>query len=161
VATIDGGRTVQVVGASPGTVLVEAYDAGAGDSPRLVNVSARNRVNGSSEPLIAGFTVVGNAPRTILIRGVGPTLASFGVLGALSDPRLELYSGATKINENDTWATSLSATFGAVGAFALIPGGRDAALLVTLAPGGYTVQVSGVGGATGDALIELYEVISP
>lgn len=161
VATIDGGRTVQVVGASPGTVLVEAYDAGAGDSPRLVNVSARNRVNGSSEPLIAGFTVVGNAPRTILIRGVGPTLASFGVLGALSDPRLELYSGATKINENDTWATSLSSTFGAVGAFALIPGGRDAALLVTLAPGGYTVQVSGVGGATGDALIELYEVISP
>jgi hypothetical protein len=161
VATIDGGRTVQVVGASPGTVLVEAYDAGAGDSPRLVNVSARNRVNGSSEPLIAGFTVVGNAPRTILIRGVGPTLASFGVLGALSDPSLELYSGATKINENDTWATSLSATFGAVGAFALIPGGRDAALLVTLAPGGYTVQVSGVGGATGDALIELYEVISP
>jgi hypothetical protein len=161
VATIDGGRTVQVVGASPGTVLVEAYDAGAGDSPRLVNVSARNRMNGSSEPLIAGFTVVGNAPRTILIRGVGPTLASFGVLGALSDPRLELYSGATKINENDTWATSLSTTFGAVGAFALIPGGRDAALLVTLAPGGYTVQVSGVGGATGDALIELYEVISP
>ncbi|MFN5559637.1 MAG: immunoglobulin domain-containing protein, partial [Opitutaceae bacterium] len=161
VATIDGGRTVQVVGASPGTVLVEAYDAGAGDSPRLVNVSARNRVNGSSEPLIAGFTVVGNAPRTILIRGVGPTLASFGVLGALSDPSLELYSGATKINENDTWATSLSTTFGAVGAFALIPGGRDAALLVTLAPGGYTVQVSGVGGATGDALIELYEVISP
>ncbi len=161
VATIDGGRTVQVVGASPGTVLVEAYDAGAGDSPRLVNVSARNRVNGSSEPLIAGFTVVGNAPRTILIRGVGPTLASFGVLGALSDPSLELYSGATKINENDTWATSLSTTFGAVGAFALIPGERDAALLVTLAPGGYTVQVSGVGGATGDALIELYEVISP
>jgi hypothetical protein len=161
VATIDGGRTVQVVGASPGTVLVEAYDAGAGDSPRLVNVSARNRVNGSSEPLIAGFTVVGNAPRTILIRGVGPTLASFGVLGALSDPRLELYSGATKINENDNWATSLSTTFGAVGAFALVPGGRDAALLVTLAPGGYTVQVSGVGETTGDALIELYEVISP
>ena len=161
VATIDGGRTVQVVGASPGTVLVEAYDAGAGDSPRLVNVSARNRVNGSSEPLIAGFTLVGNAPRTILIRGVGPTLASFGVLGALSDPRLELYSGATKINENDNWATSLSTTFGAVGAFALVPGGRDAALLVTLAPGGYTVQVSGVGETTGDALIELYEVISP
>ena len=161
VATIDGGRTVQVVGASPGTVLIEAYDAGAGDSPRLVNVSARNRVNGSSEPLIAGFTLVGNAPRTILIRGVGPTLASFGVLGALSDPRLELYSGATKINENDNWATSLSTTFGAVGAFALVPGGRDAALLVTLAPGGYTVQVSGVGETTGDALIELYEVISP
>lgn len=161
VATIDGGRTVQVVGAAAGTVLVEAYDAGTGDSPRLVNVSARNRVGGASEPLIAGFTLVGNAPRTILIRGVGPTLTSFGVLGALSDPRLELYSGATKINENDDWANSLSATFSAVGAFALVPGGRDAALLVTLAPGGYTVQVSGVGGSAGDALIELYEVISP
>jgi hypothetical protein len=48
-----------------------------------------------------------------------------------------------------------------VGAFSLVPGGRDAALLVTLALGGYTVQVSGVGGAVGDALIELYEVNSP
>jgi hypothetical protein len=161
VAMIEGGRTVQVVGAAAGTVLVEAYDTGTGDFPRLVNVSARNRVSGSSEPLIAGFTLVGNAPRTILIRGVGPTLASFGVLGALSDPQLELYSGATKINENDNWANALSATFGTVGAFSLVPGGRDAVLLVTLAPGGYTVQVSGVGGAVGDALIELYEVNSP
>lgn len=160
-ATIDGGRTVQVTGATSGTVLVEAYDAGSGDSPRLVNVSARNRVAGVTEPLIAGFTLTGNAPRTILIRGVGPTLASFGVPGALSDPRLELYSGSTKINENDNWSGSLSSTFTAVGAFALVSGGRDAALLVTLAPGGYTVQVTGVGGVSGDALIELYEVVAP
>lgn len=160
-ATIDGGRTVQVNGTAAGTALVEAYDAGQGDSPRLVNVSARNRVVGVSEPLIAGFTLGGNAPRTILIRAIGPTLASFGVTGALSDPRLELYSGPTKINENDDWASALSATFTAVGAFAPVPRSRDAALLVTLAPGGYTVQVSGVGGAAGEALVELYEVVSP
>jgi hypothetical protein len=83
------------------------------------------------------------------------------VTSALSDPRLDLYSGPSKINENDTWANALSPTFAAVGAFALVPGGRDAALLVTLAPGGYTVQVSGVDGAAGEALIELYEVVSP
>lgn len=160
-AMIDGGRTVQVTGSAAGTVLVEAYDAAQGDLPRLVNVSARNRVVGVNEPLIAGFTLGGNAPRTVLIRAIGPTLASFGVTSALSDPRLDLYSGPSKINENDTWANALSPTFAAVGAFALVPGGRDAALLVTLAPGGYTVQVSGVDGAAGEALIELYEVVSP
>jgi hypothetical protein len=45
-----------------------------------------------------------------------------------------------------------------VGAFALTPGSRDAALLTTLAPGSYTVQVSGADGGTGEALVEIYEV---
>jgi 7-keto-8-aminopelargonate synthetase-like enzyme len=77
----------------------------------------------------------------------------------LVDPKLEIYDGAgVKITENDNWAATLSATFSAVGAFALGADSRDAALLTTLAPGSYTVQVRGADGGTGEALIELYEV---
>ena len=53
---------------------------------------------------------------------------------------------------------SLASTFVGVGAFALDSGSRDAALAVVLQPGGYTVQVRGADGGTGEALIELYEL---
>jgi hypothetical protein len=48
--------------------------------------------------------------------------------------------------------------FGSVGAFALATQSRDAALVATLPPGSYTAQVSGAGGTTGVALVEVYEV---
>jgi len=158
---VEGGRTAQVSGPAGGVVLVEAYDAGAGDLPRLVNVSARNRIGPAGDLLIAGFTLAGDAPKTILIRAIGPTLTAFGVPGALVDPKVEVFSGTEKVAENDDWPASLAATFGSVGAFGLNPGGKDAALVLTLAPGGYTIQVSGVGGASGETLIELYEVPAP
>jgi len=158
---VGGGRTLQVSGPAAGLVVVEAYDAGTGDSPRLTNVSARNQVGTDANILIAGFSLTGT--KTLLIRAVGPTLAAapFNLPGTLADPRLELFTAATiplKIAENDTWSPALVSTFSAVGAFALAPGSRDAALLVTLAPGGYTVQVSGVANTTGQAIVEIYEV---
>jgi len=62
------------------------------------------------------------------------------------------------VTENDSWNTSLAPVFTGVGAFGLPAGSRDAALIVSLAPGSYTAQVSGVGGLTGDAIIEVYEL---
>lgn len=156
--SIDGGNTVQVSGAVGGTVLVEAYAAGSSTGARLTNISARNRVGEGGDALIAGFTLSGEAKKTVLIRGVGPTLASFGVDGTLGDPKLELYSGVTKISENDTWSSVLSATFQQVGAFALATGSKDAALVATLAPGSYTVRLTGNDGGTGEGLIEIYEI---
>lgn len=157
--TVDGGRTAQISGTAGGTVLVEAYDAGTGNSPRLVNISARNFAGTGEDILIAGFTIAGTAPKTVLIRAIGPTLAAFGVSETLADPKLEVYSSATKINENDTWAPGLAPTFASVGAFALTNGSKDAALVVSLPPGGgYTVQVSGADGGTGEVLVEIYEV---
>ena len=158
VTSIDGGRTAQVSGPAAGTVIVEAYDAGTGLTPRLTNLSALNFVS-PTNLLIAGFTLAGTGPKTVLIRAVGPGLTTLGVGGALANPKLELFnSSSVKIAENDTWSPSLAATFATVGAFALPAGSLDAALVVTLNPGGYTVQVSGVAGATGSALIELYEL---
>lgn len=156
---VDGGHTAQVTGTGAGVVLVEAYDVGTGSTPRLVNVSARNRVGTGDDILIAGFTVGGTGTMRLLIRAVGPKLATFGVGDVLVDPKLEIYSSAgVKLTENDNWAGTLAATFTAVGAFALDPASRDAALLTELPVGSYTAQVSGIAGGVGEALVEIYEV---
>ena len=169
VRSINGGNTVEVTGspialtqaATAGTVIVEAYDAGTGVTPRLVNLSARNQVGTGGNILIAGFTLAGTGTKNLLIRAVGPGLAAFGVGGVLADPKLEIYTAAAtpvKINENDNWSPTLASTFASAGAFALTAGSKDAALTVSLPPGGYTVQVSGADGGTGNAIVELYEL---
>jgi hypothetical protein len=60
--------------------------------------------------------------------------------------------------ENDNWSPTLASTFSAVGAFSLPAGSRDAALLMTLASGAYSVQVKGADGGSGEAVVEIYEV---
>ncbi len=157
-SVIAGAHSVHATGASAGVVLVEVYDAGAGTAVRLNNVSARNIVGTGDDILIAGFVVEGTVAKTLLIRAVGPTLASFGVGGTLADPKLEIYSGTTKIVENDNWSAAIGGTFGSVGAFPLVNGSRDAALVVSLMPGAYSAQVSGIAGGTGEALVEVYEI---
>lgn len=157
---LDGAYTVQASGPTAGTVLIEGYDAGGGGEGRLVNLSARNRVGTGNDLLIAGFFIAGAGQKRLLLRAVGPTLSTFGIAGVLADPRLELFDQAgARLAENDTWDPALAATFAQVGAFALTPGSRDAATIVTLNAGrSYTVQVSGAASGTGEALIELYEL---
>jgi subtilisin family serine protease len=156
---ISGSRSIQARGSGPGVVLVEAYETGAVSAARLVNVSARNRVGTGDDILIAGFNIAGTGTKQLLIRAVGPKLATFGVTGFLVDPKLEIYGASgNKLIENDNWAPTLGSTFIAVGAFPFDAASRDAALLTTLAPGSYTVQVRGADGGTGEALIEIYEV---
>ena len=160
-SAISGARTAQIGGPNSGVVLVEVYDAGSGTAARLVNVSARNQVGTGDNILIAGFVVDGDVAKTLLIRAVGPALATlFGLEGTLADPRLEIVASADgrKLAENDNWTAAVAGVFGSVGAFTLPANSRDAALLVTLPPGAYSAQVSGVGGGTGEALIEVYEV---
>ncbi len=149
-----------------GISLVEAYDAdpapGAQDGASLRNLSTRGNVGPGDDALIAGFVLRGSAPRRILIRAVGPGLASLGIPSAILDPQLALYRGTSQLQANDDWEISASrwaiaATAERIGAFPLAPASRDAALLVTLAPGAYTVVVTGVAGATGVALVEIYD----
>jgi sugar lactone lactonase YvrE len=167
----DGAYTVGVSGKDDirGLALAEIYalpaGAAASRGPQIVNLSARTQVGTGGDVLIAGFAVAGSTSKTLLIRGVGPTLAAFGVPGALADPLLQIFSGATLIARSDNWSVGADADMGViaaevarrVGAFGLETS-RDAALVVTLAPGAYTAQVSGVGTATGVALVEIYEV---
>lgn len=134
-------------------------------TPSVSNLSTRALVGPGGDALFAGFNVGPGGDKTILIRAAGPALAGFGVTGALVDPRIELFSGSTKIGENDNWETAFgsatpvtAATFSSVGAFAFSAGSRDAAVVATFAPGSYSAIVSGVNNATGVALIEVYEV---
>jgi hypothetical protein len=155
--SINGPHTAQATATGAGAILVEAYDAGPNDGRKLVNLSARFQVGTGDNILIAGFVLSGTGTRQVLIRAVGPTLASYGVPGTLVDPQLAVYDGGTVIASNDNWSSSLSSTFTVVGAFALNAGSRDAAIVVTLQAGKpYTVQVSGVGSTTGEALVEVY-----
>ena len=158
--SLNGAFTVQAKGIGTGTVLVEAYDVTGGTTPRLVNVSARNSVGTGANILIAGFAISGTGTKQLLIRAVGPTLGAFGVTGVLADPKLEVFNAnGVSIGTNDNWPATLAPVMAQVGAFALTPNSRDAALVVTLNAGAsYTVQVSGADGGTGEALIEVYEV---
>lgn len=158
--SVDGAATAQASGPAGGTVLVEAYDTGGARDGRIVNLSARNRVGAGGDVLIAGLYVAGTGTRRVLIRGVGPGLAALGVEGTLANPRLEVFAAdGTRIADNDDWDPALAATFRSVAAFALPDRSRDAALAIDLPAGrGYTAQVSGVAGSTGEALVEVYEL---
>ncbi|MES2691835.1 MAG: immunoglobulin domain-containing protein, partial [Verrucomicrobiota bacterium] len=175
VSTLQPGAYTVVVGGGNGTVLAEVYEVlQANEAPgtrRLVNLSARGTVTAAA-PLIAGFVIGGTAPQRVLIRGIGPSLAGapFNVAGTLPNPQLTLFRGATAIRTNDDWfrdtaaAPVLRDAFTRAGAFALGAQSLDAALLVYLEPGAYTVQVTGPtnaqgGAANGIALVEIYESI--
>jgi hypothetical protein len=129
----------------------------------LVNLSARSQVGTGSDLLIPGFVIQGDVAKTVLIRAVGPTLGDFGVQGALEDPVMSLYSGTRELATNDDWgdgeqAAAIMGTAARVGAFAVSETSRDSALLITLNPGAYTVQVAGVDDTTGECLVEVYDV---
>ena len=170
-----GAYTVHVLDASTdptggaGVALAEIYDASTNPSAanqRLVNISTRGEVGTGENILIAGFIIAGDSLKKVLIRGIGPSLASLGVGGTLSDPRLRIYKSTTLIAENDNWSdvsdadkATVAVAMSDAGAFALPVGSRDAALVLTLAPGAYTAQVSAADGkGTGVALVEIYEI---
>ncbi len=148
-------------------VLVAAVGFAHGQTTSLSNLSTRAQVGTGDNVIITGFNIGPGSGKTVLIRATGPTLgaAPFSVPGTISDPKLELFSGSTLIAQNDNWSTPVAgatpitaATFTSVGAFALSANSRDAALVATLPPGSYTAKVSGVGTATGVALVEVYEM---
>ena len=163
-----GNYTAVVTGQGgvSGVALVEVYDATVGVIPtaqRVVNIATRATAGTGDNTLIAGFYVSGTVPKRVLIRGVGPSLAQFGVTGVLARPQLSVAAGATELAQNAGVATStdlagIVAASAQVGAFALVANSQDAAILINLAPGAYTARVSGVGATTGAALIEVYEV---
>ena len=149
--------------ATSGVALAEIYDADPIISPvRLVNVSTLGFVGTGANALSPGFVIRGNLAKQLLIRAVGPGLTQFGVGGMLADPQLQVIPAgqAAAIASNDNWGGSatLKSAFTQAGAFIIADTSKDAAVLVSLAPGGYTVVVSGVGNTTGNALVEIYDL---
>jgi hypothetical protein len=160
-----GGYTIHTGGAIPergGTVLLEAYDAGTATSAgRLVNASMRMTIGRFDDVGIVGFALAGERPAKVLLRAVGPTLAEFGVHAPLADPVMFLHCGQEAVLGNDNWGSAagfplMAARAAEVGAFALPDGSKDAALLLELEPGCYTIHVAARDGGAGVVLAEIY-----
>ena len=166
VATLaPGAYTMQIAGngSTNGFVLAEVYDAfaTAPASARLSNLSALGQVGPVGNPLVAGFVISGPNAKTVLVRGMGPSLATFVPGSVLPDSQLVLFSGRLQIASNVGWGgdLQLKAVSDAVGAFrASSATNADSMILITLPPGAYTALISSPSGATGLAMVEVYEV---
>ena len=119
-----------------------------------MNVSTRARIGVGDDVLIGGLVIGGSAPKRVVIRALGPSLAAAGVQGVLDDPSVHVFTGdGTLVRANDDWAQDAAA--GDVSAAGLAPSHpREAALALTLPPGAYTAVVRGAGNGAGVALVE-------
>jgi hypothetical protein len=162
---VAGNYTIHAANPSDSTrvVLAEVYDAGDQTHASIMNASIRLGTGDGPRTGIVGFVLEGDYPATLLLRAIGPSLAGLGVTGAHPDPRLSLHRGSTLLMQNQTWGSrqtnpALAATMERIGAFPLLDDSADAALLVTLSPGAYTVHVPSANGSSGVVLVELYVV---
>ena len=141
-----------------GVGLVEVYDIETGVSATLTNASTRGFVGTDENVMIAGFIASGgNGSTQVVVRGLGPTLTQFGVLGALADPALTLVDGNGNIvRSNNNWRDRQQAEIQATGKAP--PNDLEAAILTTVSAGNYTVILSGNGGGTGIGLVDIYKL---
>ncbi len=172
-----GSYTAHVASAdaSPGLVRLELFPLD-GPAPRFRNVSVRLHVGAGPAPVVH-FAVSANQPaRRLLLRAAGPALAAFGLTGTLPNPTLRLTAAdtSTTLAANDDWsspptssassapstatAPALAQAFARAGAFTFPPASADAALLLDLAPGDYSLHVADTTGAAGLALVEIYDL---
>ena len=131
----------------------------AGGPAQLLNISTRAHVFAGERVVISGFIVTGNTPRTLLIRGIGPSLTSSGVTSALGDPTLELYddSGAV-LATNDNWKQTQRQAIEATGAAPTHD--LESAIVATLPADGrsYTAVLRGNNTGEGIGLVEVYDL---
>ena len=97
-------------------------------------------------------------PARIVVRGLGPSLASSGVPNRLGDPTLELRdSNGALLMANNNWQEN-PAQAAELTAAGLAPTNQlESALAVTLAPGAYTALLAGANNGTGIGVVEVYE----
>lgn len=156
-----GAYTAIVRGLDRGTGIgvVEAYDLDQAANARLVNISTRGFVESGDNVMIGGLIAGGSGGGNtrVLIRALGPSLATFGINGALQDPTLELRdANGGLLRANDNWQGDQQGEIEAT----LIPppNAAESAIVATLPPGNYTAIVRGKSGTTGIALVEVYNI---
>ena len=128
-----------------------------GPAAQAVNLSTRMRVQTGDNVGIGGFIITGTAPKHVLLRALGPSIT--GLPGVLADPVLELHgpAGFATITNNNWMDDPLQTA--AILASGLAPTNNlEAAIDATLNPGTYTGVVTGNGGTSGIALVEVYDL---
>lgn len=133
------------------------------DGPVLMNISTRGVTNTGDNVIIGGFVIQGSQPATVIVRGIGPSLASFNVATPLGDTLIQLFdANHNLIASNDDWFVSSNAQ--TISSYRHDPPASiESALYVTLNPGSYTCVVQSFSSAqqpaqTGVALFELYDL---
>jgi hypothetical protein len=154
-ATISSNATVKITTTG---LNVSVNPAVPGPSPAASrNIATRAFVQTGENVIIGGFIVSGPAgsEKKVILRGIGPSLSKEGIQGALADPVLQLYKGPTLLETNDNWTSNEAA----VKATGLQPtNALESAIVTTLAPGAYTVILSGKNNGTGIGLVEVYDL---
>lgn len=127
---------------------------------KLLNISTRMRVQTGDAVLICGFIITGSEAKTVMIRGIGPSLEGLGVPDALQNPTLTLFQstsgGNTELEMNDDWSDSSGDEKRATGLQPVFS--TESAILRTLAPGAYTAIVRGKNNTTGVGVVEVYDL---
>jgi pectin methylesterase-like acyl-CoA thioesterase len=130
-----------------------------GAKPQLLNISTRLTVGADHGVGIGGFIITGSEPKKVILRAIGPSLGGSGLANVLQDPVLELHGGAADslMSTNDNWRDD-AVSAAELTAAGLAPGNDDeSAMAVTLPPGQYTAVIRGKEGATGVAVVEVYD----
>jgi hypothetical protein len=159
-ATINTPGTYTFVFSADDAVHAVAFDAvvvRVTGHDALANISTRVQVGTSDNVAIAGFIIVGNTGKQVVVRGLGPSLAGAGVQGALADPILELHSAdGALLLRNDDWQETQEQALRDAG---FAPTNNfESALLTTLAPGAYTAVLQSKDGSPGIGLLEVYDL---
>jgi hypothetical protein len=123
---------------------------------KLLNISTRMRVQTGDAVLICGFIITGTDSKTIMIRGIGPSLTGLGVPDALQNPTLTLFQGDTELEMNDDWFETNADEKRATGLQPVFS--TESAILRTLAPGSYTAIVRGKNNTSGIGVVEVYDL---
>jgi arylsulfate sulfotransferase len=155
-----GAYTMVVSGknATSGISLAEIYDLSPTSNSKLANISCRGFVGTNDNVLISGFIVGDVASSTVIVRALGPSLASSGVSQPLSDPTLTIYnSNGSVIASNDNWQDDNNAIDIQRNGLAP-PNPLESATVLHLPAGAYTAIVRGVNGGTGVGLTEVYSL---
>lgn len=154
----DSGNYTVTVSNAGGTVTSQAAAVSVTtEAARLVNLSSNIQL-AAGQSVTAGFVIAGNGDKSLLIRAAGPALDAFGVGNPMPDPQLTLYQGSTVVARNSQWnPAQIGDAFAQVGAFAFPSGSKDAAMLVTLPVGQYTVAAQSASGGAGTVLLEVYD----
>ena len=141
-----------------GVGLLELYDLNPSANSHLANISTRGFAQTGDNVVIGGFILGnGSGQNKVLVRAIGPSLASLGLAGSLADPTLALYNAeGMLVAANDNWRATQQAAIIATGAAPTDD--RESAVVATLPPGNYTAVVAGANGGTGVALVEIYDL---
>jgi hypothetical protein len=161
-ATLPPGAYTAIVsgnGSGVGICTFEVYDLDSSAASKLANLSTRAFVGTGNNVVIAGFVLGNNAGNDrVVVRGLGPSLSSFGIANTLADPTLELRDeNGTLILANNDWQDNAAQAADITAAGLAPSNNKESAIAATLPPGLYTAILAGLNNGTGVGTVEVYD----